>query len=280
MKKQIKKDLTKIKKTKNVSMMSISQNRGGVFLPVSKAIHLASLRKYVFQNKWQEVTIEGRPLTATHQDIIEAIFFCAEDIKEFQGGKLAVKFAPGKVLKLLGAGENYTWLYEKIKDLALNIITIKKIGDKDQMPPIKHIIDDFDKTDESMNKKLPNGEYAKYRYIVFSETFMSFLRNDVLLFYKDKIPSILSLKNPILKSIARFCLSHKETNMSLDEVLDSLKVSAGKRYRRKIKKEIVENANSLLSFGIKLLKIRTGDNAGKIGIFYNKKDILLQHNNQ
>ncbi len=260
-------------------MMSISQNRGGVFLPVSKAIHLASLRKYVFQNKWQEVTIEGRPLTATHQDIIEAIFFCAEDIKEFQGGKLAVKFAPGKVLKLLGAGENYTWLYEKIKDLALNIITIKKIGDKDQMPPIKHIIDDFDKTDESMNKKLPNGEYAKYRYIVFSETFMSFLRNDILLFYKDKIPAILSLKSPIFRSIARFCLSHKEINMPLDEVLDSLKVSAGERYRQKIKKEIMENEKDLSGFCIKLLKIKTGDNAGKIGIFYNKKDILIKHNN-
>ena len=67
--------------------------------------------------------------------------------------------------------------------------------------------------------------------------------------------------------------------MPLDEVLDSLKVSAGVRYRQKIKKEIIENANSLSSFGIKILKIKTGYNAEKIGVFYNKKDILPQHNN-
>ena len=278
---KIKKD-SKNKKP-NITIMSTSQNRGGVFLPIKKAVHISKeVRIYVYKNKWQEVKIEGIPLTQTHQDILESIFYVAEEIKEFQDGCLGIKFMPGKVLSVLKiTGKNHLWLYGKIKETMLNLITIKKISDNDDMPPVNHIIKEFDNSAEQTIKKLPTGKIINYKYIVFSKQFIDFINKDISLFYQDLIPHIISLQYPILKSLVRFCLSHQKLNISIDEFLANIHTNeSSERYKRTLINQIKINEYNLSKFGIKIKKIKTGEHAGKLGIFYERKDILIKHNNK
>ena len=270
-------------KKPNITIMSAAQTRGGMFLPVSKSVHISKeIKIYIYKNVWQEVTIEGIPLNQTHQDIIEAIFYVSEEIKKFSDGCLGIKFLPGKVLEVLEIkGENYTWLHGKIKEIMLNVITVKKNNDNDPMPPINHIISEFNNSNEKTTKKLPTGKILTYKFIVFSKQFVNFINKDISLFYRDLIPDIISLQYPILKSLVRFCLSHKKLNMSISEFLRNIHINKScERYKRKLINQIKINEYSLNKFGIKIKEIKTGEHAGELGIFYERKDILIKHNNK
>ncbi len=265
-----------------ITIMSASQNRGGFFLPTNKSIHISKeIRTYIYKNIWQEVQIEGIPLNQTHQDVLEAIFYTAVEIKKSDDGRLGIKFMPGKVLSVLQTRGNHTWLYRKIKDFMLNIISAKKLKNKDVMPPITHIIKEFDNSNEEIPHKLPNGGIMHYKYIVLSREFVDFINKDIGLYYKGLIPDIISLQYPILKSLVRFCLSHQKLNISIDEFLKNIHIDVNSdRHKRRLINQIKMNEYNLNKFGIKIKEIKTGEHAGKLGIFYERKDILIKHNNK
>jgi hypothetical protein len=113
------------------------------------------------------------------------------------------------------------------------------------------------------------GENKLY-YIVFESEFMKFFKLDTKLYYEALLDKIIALKYGSSQALARFCLSHRQLNMKLENVLTKIGIFRSgmiKQQRRKVRNQIFEEMEALKEwFGIEIRPMKNGE----LGVFYSQ----------
>ena len=271
--------------SENSLTMTVNQCRGGPFLPVSQVPKGFKGRTFNFSNQWGKCMVRDCFLTQTHQNILDAIFKNSKLTKVAPDGQILVMFSPYEILSDIEHKHktNHKWLDDRLEDLRKTRVDIEING-----APVtggivrKHAKSRMD--NEEAQQRGGIAKNAKYWGVVFESEYSRFFLHDVKLHYQALLPEIFRLKHGVTQAVVRFCLSHDQVNMALDDVLlaigafDCLRpedeeeqgqvtIVTETRTQRKIRKKIRDEAEALKrDFGIEIGKM--GD--GREGVFYRK----------
>jgi hypothetical protein len=227
---------------------TISFIRCAIFAPTLKSVKNKDI---IFENAWGKLKILKRynKLTQMHINVLDAIMDNKAVIIKLPNGEIAVKFIPYAVLKMLGQekNKNYKWLQQKLDDL---ISTVIEVETKDNVTHegilhkarwSKTKILNFNT--QNVGLKGNQEHFGYYYVIVFNAEFAKFFDIEINLNYKKILPDIINIKSGILQAFVRFCISHNELNMTLDDVLKNIRAFDGitERQRQRIKKGIKYN---------------------------------------
>jgi len=265
---------------------TVHQCRGGPFLPVSQVPNGFKGRDFRFSNQWGTCVVRDSFLTQTHYNIIDAIFDNSKLTRTALDGQVLVVFSPYDILCAIGHKQknNHAWLDEKMEnfrkvkvDTELNGLVIT--GGIVRKHAKKSLVDN-----KEAQRRGGIAENAKYWYVIFEAEYSRFFLYDVKVHYQALLLEIFRLKHGVTQAVVRFCLSHDQVNMALDDVLlaigafDCLRpedeeeqgqvtIVTETRTQRKIRKKIRDEAEALKrDFGIEIRKM--GD--GREGVFYRK----------
>jgi len=259
---------------KDPAITTSRQCRGGVFLPVRKLPRTdPDATVVVTENQWGKVTLKRCRLTQTHNNIRDAILAYAELIRKAPDGRTAVLYSPGKILrKMKIRGKNHAWLYRKLEDMIGTLIEVETATFRGTGPMIQRIMESKVGMGGLLPKNETDGEKTEPRFqLVIFDPFFSYLFNvDIGVHYKDLLPAILDLRHAVNQALVRFCLSHDEVNMALEEILIALgavRAEIPDRTKRQILKYVRDEAEAMRrDFGIGFRKMADG----REGIFYQK----------
>ena len=192
------------------------------------------------ETKWGQVEIRNRLLTQTHKDILDLIFTFHEKRKKLYDGSIALYFSQSKVAKEYGdTSKNLKWFRQKLDEITdCRIQYINNTGDQI----------DF----RIINKKAFSVKEDMYG-IILDENYVEFYEKGLSIDYEKKIPSLLKVGSPLVKSIIRFFFTHKSLNMSLEKLLNTIgfPLPASQRTMQTAKKTLRENIETFDNFEIK-----------------------------
>jgi len=263
---------TRSQTSRPLPITTARQCRGGVFLPFAKLPKgEPDSTIVVTENQWGKVTLKRCRLTQTHQNILESILVTADDIREAPDGRIGVRYSLGKVLKCLGIKtKNYDWFYAQFDDMHSTIIEIetKEWRAKGSMIYMTH------ESKLGMGRMIPRKDGQRtevhYQTVIFHPFFKHLRMVDVAVHYQALLSEILRLKRAVTQAVVRFCLTHNQVNMPLDDILTALgaiKENTPIRTRQQIKKNVREEREILeRDFGIVIRKMEDG----REGVFYLK----------
>ena len=198
---------------------TVAELRTPIFAPVDKISHNSILAKNFKRNKgvrgistaWGEIVTRGRVLLGQqHRDLLDCIYINASQYQETDHGSMRIYFNQRKVLGNYSKSghNNHAWLrikLEEIRDTAIQYKTLK--GGASDFNIIKH---------------LDYAEDGNMFCIELDERYVKFYSQDLSVGYQKLLPSILQIKNSVIKSIVRFLLSHVHIKIGLDKTLDAV----------------------------------------------------------
>ena len=196
--------------------------------------------------------IKAKLPSAHHRDLLDAIHACAHDTYIDEGGRLVIVFDDLAVRKILGH-TNTDWrdLRLMIADLIGTVISVWSESDD---PEIFSILDRYQVTALDA-KRVPGQKQAKLKSITYSEGFVENLleKQGQLFINKTVITKILSLKNQVSRSAARFMLSHKgDQHHGIEEVFGYLGFKGAKSQMYEYLQQIQQDKEVLKELGIDL----------------------------
>jgi hypothetical protein len=222
-------------------------------LPIFKA----SLRtngiipEVIFEGKYGRCTIRNCCLTQTHRNILDAIFSIYESKNISNEGDFTLFFNARKLFKAIGVTpNNHKWLKKKLDEMFEPVIEIKA----NYMERTVHsvIISEHSYTDPM--KKFKKGNLY---YIRLTRSFIALFFYDMpLRFRNDIFKKIISYKSGVLQAFIRFCLTHKQLNTPLNDILHEIMVftdNTSEDVKKIIRLKILKYSEQLYSdFGIKI----------------------------
>ena len=271
--------------SENPLTTTVNQCRGGPFLPVSRVPKGFKGRDFNFSNQWGKCIVRECFLTQTHQNILDVIFDKSKLVKVAPDGQIAVVFSPYEILSALKHKykTNYKWLNDRLDDLRKTRIEIEVNGVSITGGVVrKHAKSLLDNADAQRRRGF--AENAKYWGVIFESEYSRFFIHDVKLHYQALLSELFRLKHGVTQAVVRFCLSHDQVNMALNDILlavrafDRLKpedepeqgqvtLVTPLRTQQQIRKNIREEAEALKrDFGIEIKKMAKG----REGVFYRK----------
>ncbi len=264
---------------------TVHQCRGGPFLPVSQVPNGFKGRDFRFSNQWGTCVVRDSFLTQTHYNIIDAIFDNSKLTKSAPDGQILVAFSPYEVLAAIGHKHktHHNWLDERLEDLRKVRVNIEinglKITGGIVRKHAKSLLDN-----EDAQRRGGFAETAKYWYVVFESEYSRFFLHDVKVHYQALLTEIFRLKHGVTQALVRFCLSHDQVNMALDDVLlaigafakirpenednpEEITIATPLRTQQRIRKSVKDEVEVLKrDFGIGIRQMADGQE----GVFYKK----------
>lgn len=269
--------------SENLLTTTVNQCRGGPFLPVSQVPSGFKGRTFNFSNQWGKCIVRDCLLTQTHQNILDAIFDNSKLTKVAPDGQILVVFSPYEILSAIGHKHktNYKWLDERLDDLRKTRVDIEINGVLITGGIVrKHAKSRMD--NEEAQRRGGIAKNAKYWGVAFESEYSRFFLHDMKLHYQALLTEIFRLKHGVTQALVRFCFSHDQVNMALDDVLLALgafdyledepepgliMIVTPVRTQRQIRKNIRDEAGALgRDFGIEIRKMADG----REGVFYKK----------
>jgi len=165
----------------------------------------------VIETKWGYVEIRNRLLTQTHKDIMDLIFTYHKKRKRLKDGTIALYFSQSEISKFYNnedsenKSKNLKWFRQKLDEISDCRIQYK---DKDANEIDFRII----------LKKAFSSKENLYG-IVLDPNYIEFYEKGLSVNYSSKIPDLISVDSPLVKSIIRFFFTHKAINLTLENVL-------------------------------------------------------------
>jgi len=165
----------------------------------------------IIETKWGHVEIRNRLLTQTHKDIMDLIFTYHKKIKRLEDGTIALYFSQSEISKFYNnddsenKSKNLKWFRQKLDEISDCRIQYKDNSGNEI---------DF----RIILKKAFSSNENLYG-IVLDANYVEFYEKGLSVNYSSKIPDLISVESPLVKSIIRFFFTHKAINLSLDNVL-------------------------------------------------------------
>ncbi len=240
---------TKIK----YSTSSVEELRVPIYAPVKQLPPQSSAAKEFKKNnnirliktKWGQVEIRNRLLTQTHKDIMDLIFTYNKKVKRLDDGTIALYFSQSEISKYYHNDDssdknvkNLKWLRQKLDEIADCRIQYKdNIGNEIDFRVIL--------------KKAFSVKENMYG-IILDSNYVEFYEKGLSVNYSSKIPDLISVESPLIKSIIRFFFTHKALNMTLKNILITVgfPLPASIRTLQTAKKTLRENVELFAKFDI------------------------------
>ena len=231
------------------TITTANELRTGIFAPIDKISansttykeFISNNRKRTIQTSWGKTIIKGNILTQTHRDLLDCIITGAKEIKELEGGGIAVYFSTTDILKSYSgkSNTNTKWLKDKLDEIQNSSIEFKQNSTDDYYS--FSIIDSH----AYSNKHSSFG-------LVLTPAYRKFFEEQLTVNYKNELPRLLQIKSALLRSIIRFFWTHaKGSNMDIENLLKTVGFPIESvRMRQKAVKEIKDNAELLAEYGI------------------------------
>jgi len=231
------------------TLTTANELRTGIFAPIDKISansktykdFISNNRKRTMETSWGKTIIKGNILTQTHRDLLDCIIAGAKEIKELEGGAIAVYFSTTDILKSYSGkvNTNTKWLKDKLDEIQNSSIEFKQNNSKDYYS--FSIID-------SHAFSTKHNSFG----LVLTPAYRKFFEEQLTINYKKELPKLLKVKSALLRSIIRFFWSHSVgSNMDIDNLLKTVGFPIESiRMKQKAVKEIKDNAALLLEYGI------------------------------
>lgn len=236
---------------------TVNELRTGIYAPIERISHNSATnvafvkngRRRFISTKWGDVKVIGNILTQTHRDLLDCILSVADQPIALSDERVAYYFKFADVLREYGNEQNnYNWLKKKLQEIQTTAIEFKA---KDSNSFVSF----------NILEKIGFSETHDSYGIVFSADYRKYIEKSLTVDYKDELPRLLKIKSALLKAIIRFFWTHKNCNISVEQLLESIGYPVdSERSIRIAKKEIKDNAEML---------------ENEFGIAYNKKENLL-----
>jgi len=238
------------------STSSVEELRVPIYAPVKQLPPQSSAAKDFKKNnnvrtietKWGHVEIRNRLLTQTHKDIMDLIFTYNKKIKRLEDGTIALYFSQSEISKAYNnsndnnlstnTSKNLKWFRQKLDE-----ITDCRIQYKDN----KGNEIDF----RVILKKAFSSKENLYG-IILDSNYVEFYEKGLSVNYSSKIPELISVESPLVKSIIRFFFTHKALNLSLENLLITVgfPLPASVRTMQTAKKTLREHIDVFKQFNI------------------------------
>ena len=198
----------------------------------------------IIETKWGHVEIRNRLLTQTHKDIMDLIFTYHKKIKRLEDGTIALYFSQSEISKFYNNDEsenkskNLKWFRQKLDEISDCRIQYKDNSGNEI---------DF----RIILKKAFSSNENLYG-IVLDANYVEFYEKGLSVNYSSKIPDLISVESPLVKSIIRFFFTHKAINLSLENVLITIgfPLPASTRTLQVAKKTLRESVELFKQFDI------------------------------
>jgi len=237
------------------STSSVEELRVPIYAPVKQLPPQSKAAKDFKQNnniriietKWGHVEIRNRLLTQTHKDIMDLIFTYKKKIKRLEDGTIALYFSQSEISKFYNKNDdenksnkskNLKWFRQKLDEIADCRIQYKDNSGNEI---------DF----RVILKKAFSSKENLYG-IVLDSNYVEFYEGGLSVNYSSKIPKLISVDSPLVKSIIRFFFTHKAINLSLENILQTVgfPLPASIRTLQTAKKTLRENVETFKQFDI------------------------------
>lgn len=201
---------------------------------------------------WGKVTVNGK-LTQIHRGIIDAIFAFAIDSRQLSTGALELLVDPYKITKATGSDRHRFWIIGKLRDMQQASVTIEAKG-------LLHggaIVAEW----REANRKVPlpggvlNGERPLLA-VTITAVWMRIYNWSVAVRYRNLMPAIEALHSGAGRALARFCITHNQVSLPLQEALSiirAIRPNMTDRAIRKVRAEVRADSEGLTTLGIKIL---------------------------
>jgi len=198
----------------------------------------------IIETKWGHVEIRNRLLTQTHKDIMDLIFTYHKKRKRLEDGTIALYFSQSEISKFYNSedsenkSKNLKWFRQKMDEISDCRIQYKdKNGNEIDFRIIL--------------KKAFSSKENLYG-IVLDPNYVEFYEKGLSVNYSSKIPDLISVDSPLVKSIIRFFFTHKAINLSLENVLTTVgfPLPASVRTLQTAKKTLREHVDVFKQFDI------------------------------
>lgn len=231
------------------TLTTANELRTGIFAPIDKISansktykdFIENNRKRSLETSWGKTIIKGNILTQTHRDLLDCIIAGAKEIKELEGGAIAVYFSTTDVLKSYSGkiNTNTKWLKDKLDEIQNSSIEFKQNNSKDYYS--FSIID-------SHAFSTKHNSFG----LILTPAYRKFFEEQLTVNYKKELPKLLQVKSALLKAIIRFFWSHSSgSNMDIVNLLQTVGFPLESiRMKQKAIKEIKDNVDLLLKYGI------------------------------
>lgn len=204
------------------STSSVEELRVPIYAPVKQLPPQSAAAKDFKKNnnirkietKWGHVEIRNRLLTQTHKDIMDLIFTYNKKIKRLEDGTIAIYFSQSEISKAYNTNDeestannskNLRWFRQKLDEIADCRIQYK--DNKGNEIDFRVIL-----------KKAFSSKENLYG-VVLDSNYVEFYEKGLSVNYSSKIPELISVESPLVKSIIRFFFTHKAINLSLENIL-------------------------------------------------------------
>jgi len=259
---------------------TVSQSRFPVFLPLCRS----KREEYVLviENQYGKFKIVAPfRLTQQHRNVLDALFCVYEKRAIQRDGTVDLLFSPTTLKKFLNKNlnkkyETRYWI-QKLKELRHASITLEwRKNNKTKIVSEMSIIERveyeeiIDQQASRQIKKLGIDMLIKKMYVRLSPNYIKLIRDDIIIYaysrkkLKEFVAHIYKLENPLLQAFARFCITHQNLNMKLDDILQAIEPewkNMDRRNKSKKRRMIESNFDKLQFLGDISLKNGT--------VFYN-----------
>ena len=184
-------------------------------LPVS-TVHQARLQMYqatkkprmiteTFTTQWGTVKVTGK-IGQMHAGLMEALFTCAEQTREFESGRVQLLVDPYKVRTMTYGGDqgSHERLWAMLHDLMGVVIEFEVPGRN--LRALGHVLDSVEESQMTRVNPL-NGKLRSMWRVTIADAYVKIMGKDLPLHYDPK--PIAQLTTGIAQAIARHVVGHK-----------------------------------------------------------------------
>lgn len=237
-----------VKKFEN-SNATVSELRTGVFAPIEKISStsktytqfIENQKKRYIETSWGKTVIKGNILTQTHRDLLDCLFAGAKEIKEMEGGAIAIYFSTSDILKSYSGttSRNTKWLKDKLDEIQTTAIEFRTTDGEDFYS--FNIISSF-----------AYSTKHKSFGIVITPEYRKYFEDQLTVNYTKELPKLLKVKSALLRAIIRFFWTHSQAStMSIENLLQTIGFPMESiRTKQTAMKEIRDSAELLKDYGI------------------------------
>jgi len=243
-----------VEKKLKYSTSSVEELRVPIYAPIKQLSPQSTAAKdfkknnnvRIIETKWGQVEIRNRLLTQTHKDIMDLIFTYKKSIRKLNNGNIALYFSQSEISRHYNLNEN---IFEsKSKNLKWFRQKLDEIADC----RIQYNDRNGNEIDFRIILKKAFSEKENLYGIILDPNYVEFYENGLSINYSSKIPDLLAIQSPLVKSIIRFFFTHKAINISLSKLLHTVgfPLPASIRTMQSTKKVLRENINIFENFNI------------------------------
>lgn len=235
----------------NLMTAPAQASRVPIFCPSLKA----GRTEWEGETPWGTASVRGR-LTQTHRNVLDSIFAFAIDFDEMDNGAMEVLVDPYTIAKVTGSSRDYEWLASKRKDSILSDLRHADVNVtlKDGTWYSGGIVSEWRESTRMVD--LPGGALKGKRpllAVTISAAWMQLYKKTLSVGYRDLLPAIAALPSGAQQALVRFCITHQQLNMKLDEAMQHIGAvtqTTSPRRRREVLKDVRDA--DLRAFGISI----------------------------